>query len=248
MITDAPTLAFIGLAFLVSGIIKGATGLGYATSCIPMLTLVIGIKAALPLVLAPSVASNVTLLVTTGPIGATVRRFWPMLLAAPIGVFMGATLLGAVNGATAGAALGLALIAWCLFAFRRPDWRLAHHWESPLAPLVGLSTGVVNGLTGSQVMPLAPFVMALGLTPAMLIQVMNLSFTLSSAAMATALTRIGLMTTHAALISLAGVVLSVAGVRFGSGVRHRLPEATFRRAILLVLMAAGIALLVKGAF
>ena len=243
---DAPTLAFVGLAFFVSGVVKGATGLGYATSCIPMLALVLGIKTALPLVLAPSVASNFTLLVSTGPVMPTIRRFWPMLLLAPVGVFLGAALLGSVDGATAGAALGAALIAWCAFSFRRMDWRLPPQLERPLAPAVGFSTGLVNGLTGSQVMPLAPFVMALGLAPAMLIQVMNLSFTISSAAMATALTRIGLMTVPAAVVSLAGVALSVGGVRLGSRVRRRLPETTFRRAILVVLTVAGAALIVKG--
>ncbi len=243
---DVPTLAFVGLAFFVSGVVKGATGLGYATSCIPMLALVLGIKAALPLVLAPSVASNFTLLVSTGPIMPTIRRFWPMLLLAPVGVFVGAALLGSIDGPTAGAALGVALIVWCAFSLRRMDWRLPPRLEGPLGPAVGLSTGVVNGITGSQVMPLAPFVMALGLAPAMLIQVMNLSFTVSSAAMATALARIGLMTLPAALVSLAGVALSVTGVRLGAKVRRRLPERTFRKAILAVLTVAGVALIVKG--
>ena len=86
---DAPTLAFVGLAFFVSGVVKGATGLGYATSCIPMLALVLGIKTALPLVLAPSVASNLTLLVSTGPVMPTIRRFWPMLLACSLAVYTG---------------------------------------------------------------------------------------------------------------------------------------------------------------
>lgn len=246
MTYDVPTLIFVGLAFFLSGVVKGATGLGYATTCIPMLALPLGIKTALPLVLAPSVASNFVLLATSGPILPTVRRFWPMLVAAPIGVFLGAMLLGAVDGGTAGAALGLALIAWCAFSFRRLDWRLPAGLERPLAPLVGLTTGIVNGLTGSQVIPIAPFMMALPLAPAMIVQAMNLSFTLSSFAMATALARIGLLTVAAGLLSLAGVALAVLGVRLGTSIRHRLPERTFRRAVLAILAVAGVALIVRG--
>jgi hypothetical protein len=35
--------------------------------------------------------------------------------------------------------------------------------EKPLAPVTGLATGIVNGLTGSQLMPVLPYLMALHL-------------------------------------------------------------------------------------
>ncbi|MEM1315153.1 MAG: sulfite exporter TauE/SafE family protein, partial [Pseudomonadota bacterium] len=55
-------LLWIGFALLFAGFVKGATGLGYSTTSLPLLALVIGLKPALPLVLAPSLASNLVVL------------------------------------------------------------------------------------------------------------------------------------------------------------------------------------------
>ena len=239
-------LAVIVFAMLFAGFVKGATGLGYSTSCLPILALSLGLKASLPLVLAPSLASNVTVMLGAGPMAPAIRRFWPMLVVAPVGVLAGAALLGRVDGDMAGAALGCALVAWCAFAYATPHWRLRPELERPLAPGVGLVTGVINGLTGSQVLPITPFLMSLEMPRGTFLHTLNLSFTLSTLAMGAALTRLGIMTVETATISLCGIVLSVAGVRSGAALRRRLPEKTFRAGVLVVLSLAGAALIVRG--
>ena len=82
--------------------------------------------------------------------------------------------------------------------------------ERPAAPAVGLLTGTINGLTGSQVLPITPFLMSLEMPRGTFLHTLNLSFTLSSFTMAAALAGLGLMTCDAALVSLCGVVLSMA--------------------------------------
>ena len=49
-----------------------------------------------------------------------------------------------------------------------------------------------------------------------------------------------------ALVSLCGVVLSIAGVRAGGAMRKRLPEQAFRNLVLGVLGLAGAALVARG--
>lgn len=242
----AGELAVIVFAMTFAGFVKGATGLGYSTSCLPILALSLGLKSSLPLVLAPSLASNVTVMLGAGPVAPAIRRFWPMLLLAPVGVLCGAALLGRVESDGAGAALGCALVAWCAFAAFTPHWRLRPGLERPAAPAVGLVTGVVNGLTGSQVLPITPFLMSLEMERGVFLHTLNLSFTLSSLAMGAALTRLGLMTAETATISLAGIALSVGGVRAGAALRRRLPEKAFRGGVLIVLSVAGAALVVRG--
>ena len=243
---DAGELAVIIFAMLFAGFVKGATGLGYSTSCLPILALSLGLKSSLPLVLAPSLASNVTVMLGAGPVAPAIKRFWPMLVMAPIGVLCGAALLGAVESDVAGAALGCALVAWCAFAYFTPHWRLPGGIEGPAKPFVGLVTGLVNGLTGSQVLPITPFLMSLSMERGVFLHTLNLSFTLSTFAMGAALTRLGIMTAETAVISLCGIVLSVAGVRSGAALRRRLPESAFRVGVLAVLSVAGLALIARG--
>lgn len=239
-------LAAIAGAIFFAGFVKGATGLGFSTTCLALLALAIGLKESLPLVIAPSLASNVVVMAGAGHFGVSIRRFWPMLLLAPVGVALGLMALARVDGAVAGAALGVALLSYVAFAFAQPHWRLPGRLERPLNPAIGLSTGVVNGLTGSQVMPILPYLMSLGLKREVFIQTINLSFTLSTLVMLVGLSQLGLMTVNAAIISVAGVALSVAGVKGGEALRARLTDDAFRIAVLVVLAGASAGLIVKG--
>ncbi|MEM6743407.1 MAG: sulfite exporter TauE/SafE family protein [Pseudomonadota bacterium] len=238
-----PELLWIAFSLLFAGFVKGATGLGYSTTALPLLALAIGLKPALPLVLAPSIASNLAVLAGVGPLGPAFGRFTSLLIAAPVGVALGLALLGRIDGASAGAALGHALLAWIAFSLARPHWRAPPRLERPLSAPVGLFTGVINGLTGSQVLPVTPYLMSLDLPRPLFIATLNLSFTLSSLVMASGLAWLGLLTPTSAAISLSGVVVALVGVRSGEALRRRLPEAAFRNAVLAVLGLSALALI-----
>ena len=45
--------------------------------------------------------------------------------------------------------MGVVLVGYCLFALANPNLTLRPAWQRPAAPVVGLLTGLVNGLTGS---------------------------------------------------------------------------------------------------
>jgi hypothetical protein len=239
-------LAWIAFAMLVAGFVKGTTGLGYSTTCLPLLALALGLKDSLPLVLAPSLASNVAVMASAGSPWPAARRFGWMLLLAPVGVIAGVVLLGRIESAAAGAALGIALIAWCAFALGRPEWRLAARFERPLLAPVGLATGMVNGVPGSQVLPVTPFLMSLRVPPELMVMTLNLSFTLSSVAMAAGLASLGILNAETGTVSLAGVAVAIAGVRAGTALRRRLADEVFRVGVLLVLGVAGAALILRA--
>lgn len=239
--------AAAALAILVgAGLVKGVTGLGFSTSALPFLTLVIGLKAALPLVILPSLVSNVTLMARAGRFVETARRFSGLYIGAMLGVPLGLALLTQVDGPTAGGVLGLVLAAYVIFAFATPELSLPPVWERPLAPPVGFATGIVNGLTGSQVMPVTPYLMALRLDPDRFVQAINISFTLSSLVMLTGLSTLGLVAGPTLLLALASLPLVWGGVRLGDRLRRRLSPQLFRRAALLMLGAAAVALAGKA--
>lgn len=240
-------LALVAAAMFVAAFVKGVTGLGFSTSALPILALSIGVKAALPLLIIPSLTSNLLVMWDAGHFREMLRRFAWLYVGALVGVAVGLSLLVAVEGRVAGAALGLALIAYVAFIWRRAERRLPARLERPLGPVVGLGTGVINGLTGSQVMPALPYLMALGLAPGQLVQAINISFTLSSLVMAAGLWGIGLMTWETALVSAVCVVPVFAGVRLGGWVRTSMAPEVFRRAVLALLGVSGVILVARAA-
>jgi len=116
-----------------------------------------------------------------------------------------------------------------------------------IAPISGFATGLVNGITGSQVMPVLPFLLSVRLDPKRFIQAINISFSLSSIVMAFGLSRLGLMTLDSVWISLAGLVPVFLGTKLGGMVRDRMDAATFRKVVLVMLIIFGVILIGKFA-
>ena len=239
-------LATIGAAYFIAALVKGVTGLGYSSTCLPILTLAFGLKDALPLVLIPSVASNIVVMSATSGFRAAASRFWPLLLSAAASVFAGLWVLTQVESRSAAAALGVVLMIYVGFALANARFRLDETRSRKLEPVIGAATGFVNGLTGSQVMPLIPYLLSLDLDRPRFLQASNQSFTLSSASMFIGLGAVGLMTPPVVVVSACGLVLVALGVRLGRRISRRLSPDGFRKAVLIVLAALGLGLVLRA--
>ena len=198
------------------------------------------------MVLIPSICSNLVVMRQVGQFNSTILRFWPMLLATIPGLILGLWVLSGIDGDRAKVVFGLVLLMWCGFSFLKPDLRLPAGLEGRLAPVSGICTGFLNGLTGSQVMPAVPFLMSLHLGRSAFIQAANCSFTMSSLIMMAGLGYLGLFTGTDVVISTAGVVCVFIGVKFGTAIRERLSESAFRNIILAMLTLMSISLLMSS--
>ena len=77
------------LTFLFAASLKGITGLGFSTLCLPLLSGFMELRLAIPSLLLPSLASNLIVMYQAGGFRRAVRRFWPMYLAALPGLAAG---------------------------------------------------------------------------------------------------------------------------------------------------------------
>lgn len=229
--------------YLLAATTKGVTGLGFSTTCLPILALMVGLKDALPLVVIPSIYSNIFVMRQAGRFGETLRRFWPMLLALIPGLALGLWILAYIDGRLAGAILGFMLLVWCAFTFAKPELSIVSRWERPLAPFSGFITGTINGVTGSQVMPIVPFMMMLHLERNLFLQGLNCSFTLSSLVMALGLGKLGLFSWEDVLISAMGACFVTLGLSLGAAIRRGLSETLFRQGVLVILSLMGLGLI-----
>ncbi len=106
-------------------------------------------------------------------------------------------------------------------------------------------TGVVNGITGSQVMPVLPFLLALQLHKDLFVQTINLSFTLSSLVMLILLSRFGLLSWSTLSLAAVGILPVSLGIFLGGKLRQRLPDEAFRKVVLVFLLVLGLSLMVR---
>ena len=242
---ETTQLTIVASAFLFAAFVKGVTGLGFSTTALPFLVYALGIKEALPLLIIPSIASNLIVMRDAGQFRPTASRFRWLYLAVAPGVVLGLSLLNWLDPIVSSAVLGIALILYCVIAWLQPDFRMRPKIAKTLEIPVGFTTGLINGVTGSQVMPVLPFLLSLQLERNMFIQAINVSFTLSSLVMAIGLWKLGLMTLQSVEVSLLGLIVVLIGVRLGSHVRRWLSPAAFRSAVLIILTVLGVGLIVR---
>jgi len=234
------------IAAFVSACLKGVTGLGFSTICLGLLASVVDVKLAIPAVLVPSLSSNVLVMVEARGFRAALRRFWPLYLAAVPSLAVGLLLLSRVDGTEVRRVLGAVLLLYALWALASPRLHLPAGAERWLNVPVGLANGFINGLTGSQVMPVLPYLMSLRLDPGTFVQSINIAFTASSLVMLAGLFGVGLMDLHLLAASALAVVPVAIGIHLGARVRRRLPERSFRVVVLALMVGLGLNLALRG--
>lgn len=245
ILTDLTTLSLAVFGLVVAGIVKGATGIGYTSCALPFLAAAIGLKPAISLVLLPAMASNLLVVVVTPHRMEMLRRFSPMYLATLPGMILGVYLLSWVDQRISTFVLGLLIVAYSIFAIARPSFAIPGKFESPLQVPVGLLNGFFTGLTGSQVLPLMPYILGLHLDPDRTTQVVNLTITIASGFMMIALYQSGIASAHSLMESVAAVVPALLGIYAGNKLRSLIPAQHYRLYVQVTLGFLGASLVVK---
>lgn len=237
----------ISLCFFLAGMVKGVIGLGLPTVAIGLLGLFLPPAQAASLLLLPSLLTNLWQAASGGALGALLRRLAPLLAGILAGTALGVALgigLGQADAAQARLVLGLALILYGLFGLAERSLALPLRHQGWGGGLAGLVTGVITAATGVFVMPAVPYLQALRLERAELLQAMGLCFTAATLALA------GSLAGGAGLggDALIGSALAVPPTLLGmvAGRRLALSPRLFRRLFFLGLLALGLHLAWPG--
>ena len=233
----------IVFALTFSAFIKGSLGLGFSTISLAILANFIDLKVAIALTIIPSLFSNLMIMMSVGEFKLSLKSFWPMFLATVIGVPMGLYALFYTDSFISKALLGLILIIYGTWGLFNINFRLRKQVMPTLSPIIGLLTGVFNGATGSQIFPVMPYLLSLPISRNLMLQTINLSFTLCSIIILSALWQHdSIDLSRAAWFSL-GVIPVALGIWLGSKLRKHLPEQRYRQAVMIFIMVLGISLL-----
>ncbi|MCI3246558.1 MULTISPECIES: sulfite exporter TauE/SafE family protein [Streptomyces] len=232
--------------FLVAGLVKGVTGMGLPTVAVGMLGSAVSPVTAAAMLVIPSLVTNVWQLLNGPSLGALLRRLWPMMLAILLGTVASTALLVEGDSRWSGMALGGALVAYAAYALLSPSTSVPGRWERPLAPLVGLVTGVLTGATGVFTLPAVPWLQSLRLPRDVLVQALGLAFTVSTVALALGLGRLGEFRLGQLGWSTAGIVPALVGMALGQAVRSRISQQRFRQFFLAFLILLGLELAIRA--
>lgn len=237
--------AYLIVALLLAGIAKGATSIGFATCALPALAQVLDLKAAMIVVVAPTIAANLGATLSTGRIGGNLRRFLPLYVAMVPGVVLGIFLLTITEQTLGIRALGAILAGYAALNLLKPKLQLSEQSAARLMVPVGMLTGTLTGLTGSQVFPLVPFTLAIHMDAQRTAQVINVGVLILSTTVAVGLPATGSISAEWLFLSLLGILPAVAGTFIGTTIQARMRPATLRKLIFLMLGLIGTKMLLS---
>lgn len=240
------SMIIVALAFLLAGTVKGVTGLGLPSVSLALLTATLGLKAAMAILIVPSFVTNVWQAAVGGHLLAILRRTWSLLLAVCVATWFGVGILAKANADLLAGVLGLVLCIYAVLGLVRIDPASPGRSELWLSPVVGAVSGVLNGMTGSFVVPGVLYLQSLGFSRDGFIQAMGVLFTTSTVALAFALHDRHLLSGELAILSAGAVGPALIGMVTGQVVRRHLSEQTFRTVFFAVLLVLGAYIILRA--
>jgi len=243
---DFTTLIYVFLSYLIAGFVKGFSGLGFSTVCVGIMASYLELTTAIPLVVIPSIASCLLVMIEAGHFFEACKRFSLMYMATLPGLVCGLWLLIGAEGVSAKAVLGSVLLMYGAWGLLNPNFSLSSRVASALRVPTGLLTGIIHGLTGAAVMPVAPYLLSLGLRNDLFVQAVNISFVMSSLVIIVGLGSAGYVSFLLLGISIAGILPVALAVKLGTQLRKQASDKQFRFCVLVVLIGLGVNLVASA--
>lgn len=250
--TEFPSLteALIVFAILATaGLVKGVAGFGLPTVSLSLLALTRPLPEAMALILLPTLATNVVQAFVGPALRAAALRLWSFLLVAAIACWFGTGILARSDARVLTGILGAVLVvasAVSLAAPKLPAPSKRH--EAWLSPVMGGVSGLLAGMTGSFLVPAAPWFQAIRLTREEFVQGFGIGVVLVTTVLAIGMRGEGLLPAELGLASVGALVPAFLGMEIGRRVRQRLNELRFRQAVQVALGVLGAWLAWRGLF
>jgi uncharacterized membrane protein YfcA len=218
---------------------KGLAGMGLPVIATPILAGVFGPRPAVVIVSIPILVSNSLLLITGWRrVPGLVRDVIPMLVLGAVGTFIGVQLLAYLDQR-----LFALLISGLVALFLLRGDRLLG--DDPAArrvrisgPIVGFVGGILQGSTSIASPLVGSYFHARRLEPKDFVVVLAALFELNSIVQIGTFAATGLLTPPLLALGIAGLVPNLVGLIAGIELRGRVSAVTFRRIIVVLLIAS----------
>lgn len=244
LVIDEPSLLWLlilGLVVAFAGLVHGTLGLGFPLVATPIVAAMFDVPTAILMTLLPTVTVNVASIATATGYKDSLRRFWPLVVAAFIGSIGGTWLLVHTEPEPFRLLLGLLIVLflWSTLANRLPRSAFAAY---PVAAMVvfGVGGGFSAGTTNVMVAVLIIYFLTIDLARPTMVPIMNTCFLTGKLSQIAVLMGAGLITVPLLLKTLPLAAVALVSVLLGQKLRDRVPVNTYRKVLhgLLIGLAA----------
>lgn len=242
-----PQIIFCALVIMLAFAVRGGAGFGGGAVAVPLLALVFPV---------PVTVAVVTILNMLSSIGQGMldwrkivwKEVWRILPGSLLGVFIGIYLLTLMDPQPLARALGVFVVIYALyvmvFADRTPA--IAPRWRLAVAGVTSIAAGIVGSLFGGAAGPLyVIYLNAVRLGRDAFRMTITTVMLLQGLARVAGYVTLGLYDSDTLTLLAAALPMMVVGSVLGVQIVRRFDQAMFSRAVGVVLLASGAALIFK---
>ena len=242
-LADPSALALAGLALLLGGVLKGATGAGSPIVAIPVLSLLYGVPFAVTVFVLPNLLTNLWQLWQYRQYITAMRFAAIMAVSGGIGAGLGSVMLAHLPAQSLMLGVGVMVLLYVSFRLARPGWRLPQSTANTFVVPVGFFGGMMQGASGISAPISLTFLNAIGFERSVFIVTISAYFTVVTASQIPVLWSLGLLDTHRVLQSLLAFGVIFLGLPIGEALAKRMSATVFDRITLALLSLIGLRLI-----
>jgi uncharacterized protein len=243
---QASIVVAVVCSLIAAGFLKGIVGVGMPVVALPLLSLFIDVKSAAMLLSMPLILSNLPQALEGGRTGPSFMQLSPVILGMVPGLFLGVRVLLAIDGNVARVIAGLVLIGVGSVMLSAPKLRLQPRAVLPAGITFGFFGGILGGIAAMPGPLVFIFLLAKGLRGRAFTKQASLYLIVSAGLLATLLTASRQFSVLDVSVSMAAMLPVAAGMYAGQHLRDRIAPESFKKLVLIAVIAAGADLLRHG--
>ena len=246
---DLAGLITLAVVMAFSGLVHGTLGLGFPLVSTPLIAPLVDVRSAILLTLIPTVAVNIASIVGGKGYSESLKRFWPLAASALISAMLGAWVLAWMDPHPFKLILALLifLFLWATYSQRVPT---AFMISFPITAMLmfGAASGFAAGTTNVMVAVLIIYFLAIDLPRPTMVPIMNTCFGAGKIAQIIVLSVAGFVSWSLVIKTLPLAVIAVGALMVGQRLSERIPVATYKRALHILLAVMAVILIYQFAF
>ena len=231
-------------ALFCGGLIKGTLGVGTPLLTVPMMTLVLPVHTAVPLMSVPVVAANIWQTIHASHFRSIVKRFLPTASALLAGTLIGIIILKTVDGRWLLLTVGLFVLLMTFNQASAFKLTISARYAVITGAGLGFLSGVIGGMS-SMFGPLLILYLVSGhdLDKEDFVSAISFLYLCAVLPWTIGLIVTGLLPVKLLLASVLATVPVLAGLSIGQHIRKRVSEKHFQQMIILILLTSGLSML-----
>lgn len=245
---QASIIAALVCGLIVAGFVKGTIGVGMPIVALPLLSLFIDVKSAAMLLSMPLIFSNLPQALEGGKNGRCLVQLTPVLFGMIPGLFLGVRVLLALDGNVAKIIAGLVLMGIGGITLLAPKLQLRPRCVLPAGIIFGFLGGILGGIAAMAGPLVFIFLLANGLSGKAFTKQASLYLVMSAGLSAILLTASRQFNWLDVSVSTVATLPVVLGMYVGQQIRDKIAPETFKKLVLIAVLAAGAELLRHGLF